>query len=465
MERPNSVTCSKQALAFLTPKMTPFGKAEKHLTILIVLHVVICCISLVVIATGAPKSLIEADVYHIHFRLEALWIASLAVAVFSVVGGGLFVFYPFSIGYFVGFYFFSMTACFLWLTSFSDFQYNHLLAGWSSAISCLAFLLPALLMRRPLKHFPKVSITTFDGIVCLTVLLAAIVIVSGAFYNFSLPLAGKLDDARETILMPKPIGYLLWTSSSALLPFAFAYSLARRWHRRFFIVVLLQLLLFPVTLTKTALFAPLWLAFVHLLSAKTSPRNVVVLSLVFPMGFGLLLLLVFGSPVAALPFSIVNFRMLAIPALAMDVYNDFFSRHELTHFCQLSLLKTFLTCPYSDQLSIVMHSEYHLGYFNASLFATEGIASVGLWLAPLVAFLCGVIVSFANRVSANLPPRFILVSAGMLPQVLLNVPLSVATITHGAALLCLFWYLTPRRLFLLPCSLAAARDEHQSLPI
>ncbi|MCP3477063.1 hypothetical protein NLM33_43680 [Bradyrhizobium sp. CCGUVB1N3] len=424
-------------------KMSYFGKPEKHLSILVGLHIAICCISLFVIARGTPA--IDADVFHIHFRLDALWIALLAVTLFSVMGG-LFVFCPFSIGYFVGFYFFSMTSCFLWLTCFSEFPYNHLVAGWSVAISCFAFLLPALLLGRPLKHSLEVSITTFDRIVTLTICLAAIVIASGAYYNFSIPLTGGFDDAREAILVPRPIGYLAWISSSSLLPFAFAYSLVRRWYRRFVIVVLLQLLLFPVTLTKTALFTPLWLTFLQLLSARTSPRNAVVLSLLLPMGFGLLLLPL-GFTAAGLPFSTVNFRMLAIPALAMDIYNDFFSRHELTHFCQVSLLKTMLACPYRDQLSIVMHNEYHLGHFNASLFATEGIASVGLWLAPVSAFVCGVIVSFANRVSASLPNTFILVSGGMLPQVLLNVPLSVAILTHGAALLCVLWYLTPRQLF------------------
>ncbi|MGY8668351.1 hypothetical protein Q3C01_39110 [Bradyrhizobium sp. UFLA05-109] len=426
-------------------KMSQFGRTEKQLSILIALHVAICCISLVVIATATPKVLIDANVYHIHFRLDALWVALLAVTLFSVVGG-LFVFCPFSIGYFVGFYFFSMTSCFLWLICFSEFPYNHLLAGWSAAISCIAFLLPALLLGRSLKHSLEVSITTFDRIVSLAICLSAFVIASGAYYSFSIPLTGALADARETILVPRPIGYLVWISSSALLPFAFAYSLARQWYRRLVVVVLLQLLLFPVTLTKTALFAPLWLTFLQLLSARTSPRNVVVLSLLLPMTFGLLLLPL-GFTAAGQPFSIVNFRMLAIPALAMDVYNDFFSRNELTHFCHVSLLKTILTCPYRDQLSIIMHNEYHLGHFNASLFATEGIASVGLWLAPVSAFVCGVIVSFANRVSASLPPSFILVSAGMLPQILLNVPLSVAIATHGAALLCLLWYLTPRQLF------------------
>jgi hypothetical protein len=46
-----------------------------------------------------------------------------------------------------------------------------------------------------------------------------------------------------------------------------------------------------------------------------------------------------------------------------------------------------------------------------------------------------------------LPPRFILVSSAMLALVLLNVPLSIVLLTHGAAILFLLWYITPRSIF------------------
>jgi hypothetical protein len=143
----------------------------------------------------------------------------------------------------------------------------------------------------------------------------------------------------------------------------------------------------------------------------------------------------------------VNFRVLAIPAVAMDVYGDFFSRHELTYFCQISMLKPFVSCPYHDQLSIVMERAYKLGNFNASLFATEGIASVGLLWAPVVTFACGLIVALGNSVSVGLPDRFVLISGAVFPNVFLNVALSTALLTHGLLVLFLLWYITPRSMF------------------
>jgi hypothetical protein len=156
-------------------------------------------------------------------------------------------------------------------------------------------------------------------------------------------------------------------------------------------------------------------------------------------------------------FSVVNFRMIAIPSVAMDVYNDFFSRHDLTYFCQISVLKPLMHCPYRD-LSITMEGAYHLGAFNASLFATEGIASVGVLFAPVTVFACGLVFAIANRLSAGLPAGFILVSGAILPPVLINVPLTTVLLTHGAGFLFLLWYVTPRSIFEAPTVPLPARS-------
>jgi hypothetical protein len=146
-------------------------------------------------------------------------------------------------------------------------------------------------------------------------------------------------------------------------------------------------------------------------------------------------------------FGAINFRMIAFPSAALDVYSDFFSTHDRTYFCQIWFLKPFMACPYHEYLSILMERTYRLGNLNASLFATEGIASVGPVLAPLAALACGLMISIANRLSSGLPPEFVLVSGGILPQVFLNVPLTTTLLTNGAAVLFLLWYITPRDMF------------------
>ena len=136
-----------------------------------------------------------------------------------------------------------------------------------------------------------------------------------------------------------------------------------------------------------------------------------------------------------------------MPSNAMDIYNDFFSRHDPTYFCQISILKRIMSCPYQEPLWTLMEKAYNLGNLNASLFATEGVASVGLLFAPVATFVCGLVIALGNRLSAGLPPRFILLSGAVLLPILLNVPLSIVLNTHGAAILFLLWYITPRAIF------------------
>jgi hypothetical protein len=217
-------------------------------------------------------------------------------------------------------------------------------------------------------------------------------------------------------------------------------------------VLLLLLLFYPITLSKLSLFAPFWLLILALLSRFFETKTTVVLSLLLPISTGIILALLFKSELLTYGsfmnyFGTINFRMIAFPSIALDVYNDFFSTHDLTYFCQISLLKPFVDCPYTDPLSIVMAKAYALGNFNASLFATEGIASVGLMLAPFAVFTCGLVISIGNRLSSDLPSRFILLSGGVLPQMFLNVPFTTTLLTNGAAVLAFLWYVMPRAMF------------------
>ena len=59
--------------------------------------------------------------------------------------------------------------------------------------------------------------------------------------------------------------------------------------------------------------------------------------------------------------------------------------------------------------------------------------------------MCGFILGLANRLSAGLPDRFILLSGAAFPQILLNIPLTTSLLSHGAVVLFLLWYIVPRR--------------------
>jgi hypothetical protein len=382
-----------------------------RLAFLICLHVALSCVSLVYVAeihTG----------FHILYDPSRLYGAIAAVIAFAAVAW-LFTFADFSFGYLVGFYLYTMVLGYLWLNCFSDFDYDHRLFGLSAAVSAIAFLLPALLITAPIPQIYTMSATAFDRLLTLILLLAVPTIVVGAGYNFRLVSVDQIYDFRDTMASPTILNYLTVMNYSTLLPFAFAGFVARKAYWRSGAVLVLLLFFYPITLTKLALFTPIWLV---------------------------AMLLLFGAHETTY-FSTVNFRMVAVPSNGMDVYNDYFSSHDLTYFCQISILKPMMNCPYREPLSVVMENTYNLGNFNASLLSTEGTASVGAMFAPISVFVCGLVFALGNRLSAGLPPRFILISAAILTQIFLNVPLTTALLTHGVAIMFLLWYVTPRATF------------------
>jgi hypothetical protein len=415
------------------------------LAFLLCLHIVICCVSLAYVAGYRYPYAFFPRAFHIFYDPDRLYLAALVIAAFALVAL-LFTLARFSFGYLVGFNFYTMVVGYLWLNCFTDLNYDHRMAGLSAAASAAAFLLPALFISSPVGQAYVLSARAFDRLLTFILLLAAATIAIGAIYNFRLVALDDIYYFREAIKSPTIVNYLVPIVSNALLPFAFAGFIARKAPKRATLVLFLLLLFYPITLSKLAFFTPFWLVVMLLLSKIFEARLTVILSLLGPILVGLVALILFRTKAAPL-FSTVNFRLLAIPSVAMDVYNDFFSRHDLTHFCQISILRKFIPCPYEDPLSIVMLKAYHLGNFNASLFATEGIASVGTLFAPIAAFACGLVIGFGNRLSAGLPIRFVLISGAILPQALLNVPLSTALLTHGAAILFVLWYITPRTIF------------------
>ncbi|WP_354231777.1 hypothetical protein [Bradyrhizobium sp. F1.4.3] len=364
----------------------------------------------------------------------------------------LFSLSQFSFGYFLGFYFYTIILGYLWLIQLSTFPYDHALAYASSFTSALAFLVPALFITAPIKPRLAISPDTFGKLLTSIFVLSAIIVVCGALFNLRLVGISEIYSLRNELQFPGLLQYAMGITSNVLLPFAFACFVAQKSWWRATSTLLLLLLFYPITLSKLALFAPVWLLFLGSVSLFLEARTTVALSLLLPILLGVILARLFETNAITYQqfisyFGLVNFRMIALPSSALDYYNDFFTTHELTYFCQINLVKSLVSCPYREPLAIVMQDAYQVGNFNASLFATEGIASVGMNMAPVAALACGLIISLGNCLSSGLPSRFVLLSAGVLAQTFLNVPLTISFVTNGAALLFLLWYITPRSLF------------------
>jgi hypothetical protein len=332
---------------------------------------------------------------------------------------------------------------YLWLNCFSPFNYDHRLAGASAALSAVAFLLPALLITSPFRQVYTFSEKAMQRLLGSILLFAAAIAVIGSVYNFRLIAVTEIYSYREQLYFPTIINYATAATMSVLLPYAFACYVARRSYWWAGAALLLSVCFYPITLTKVALFMPAWLVMLVVLGKIFEARIATILSLLLPVLAGVILF-VLAHEMSYRYFNIVNLRMIIAPSSAMDFYNEYFARHDLTHFCQIRILKPFVACSLEVPLSVEMANNYGLGNMNASLFATEGIASVGLWFAPVSAFFCGLVIAIGNRASAGLPENLVFVSSGILPQIFMNVPLTVTMLTHGTALLFVLWYVTPR---------------------
>jgi hypothetical protein len=359
----------------------------------------------------------------------------------------LFMWARFSFGYIIGFNFYSMIAGFIWLNHFIAGGYDHARARWSAAASLLLLLLPLLFQVTPLRPRFSLSPRMMNRLLPGLLAFALIVLAWNALYGFAFVSTAEADRLRGTLSRPTVLSYIDSWLVGALLPFAFAWFATQRRYVPAALSIVLIAAFYPVLLNKTVAFAGVWLPFLFILFSLFEARRAAVLSLLLPLVAGLIVVWLesVGLPkqIYMLVYGGVNYRMLAFPALALDRYFDFFSSHDLTHFCQIGVVRHFAGCPYQFQLGAEMEQHYHMGNLNGSLFATEGIASVGPILAPLSALVCGLILSIGNSVSAHLPKRFVATSAGVAMQVLVNVPLSATLLSNGLLLLFLLWYVTP----------------------
>ena len=169
-----------------------------RLGLLICIHIVICCVSLAYVATYEFPIAFNPGSFHIFYDPSRWYIAIAVVATFALVAP-LFMFAGFSFGYFVGFYFYTMVLCYLWLNCFTDLNYDHRSAGLSAGASAAAFLLPALFVVSPIRQTFVLSATAFDRLLTSILLLSVVVIAVGSSYNFRLVAIENIYDFRDKI--------------------------------------------------------------------------------------------------------------------------------------------------------------------------------------------------------------------------------------------------------------------------
>jgi hypothetical protein len=343
-----------------------------------------------------------ALIFHVRYTTAPPVNVGIVLALTGVISLG-FVFARFSFGYLAGFYLFAMMSGYFWINSFSLFGYDHGAALVSATASIVSFLIPALFINRPVLPLLSLSHKAFDALPVLILIFAAFILIVCYLSGSRFVGLSEMYRYRNDLVHSRMVEYAIGNINGALIPFAFACFLTRRRWILLASLIGISLLYYPVTLTKMSLFLSVFLIFVAALTRLISEvKVVVILSLLIPLTIGLTAR-AFGSDFSDTIFGTLNFRMLAIPSISLEHYYEFFSDHPLTYYCQISWIKGFMDCPYSDQLGKVMANWFGLGNMNASLFASEGIASVGPIFAPLATLVCGLVVAAGNKASELVP--------------------------------------------------------------
>lgn len=380
---------------------------------------------------------------------QASWLAFVAAPAFTAFGIYILKREPFSFGYVCSVYFFCIVLGYLWLNPFSRLTYGHQDALASAFLSGAALLLILAYSVRLQLPTGWLTPTAAERLPYVILVIGAVTAAAALRYHSHLVSLADIYAFRDSINFPTPLRYANGIVQSALLPFAFACFVERSRPAPAIVALMLMAAFYPATLTKFAAFAPLWLMFLLALQRYSKPENAVILSVLLPLLVGLAMLPIESGLHHEVyrVFGLINFRMFGIASISMEVYNAFFFSHEPTHFCQIGFIRSLIGCPYDPQLGVELAKAYELGNFNASLLSTEGIASVGTVWAPLTVLASGVVLAIGSAMASHLPPRFVLLSSGVMVQQIINVPLSTALLSHGAALLFLLWGLMPKTVF------------------
>lgn len=351
----------------------------------------------------------------------------------------VFVATRFSFGYIAAFALMSTVFGFVWLSFFSAFDYPHAVARWAMIAALAAAIVPLMFQNIPLWR-PELSETAITRITLLLLGACFAVLIAGICYGVNL--GNPYGAARNAVVRPLPLNYLTGIVIGAVLPYLFAHFATRGQWLAAGGVLLFALGFYPVVNNKTVLLLPVWLPFLFWLFGRFNPRLATILAFAIPMMIGLAAFFVLVADKNYVVFSAINLRFIATPSLALDHYADFFAHRTLTRFCQISVVRHLSGCPYGE-LGPTLAAIYQDGNFNASFLATEGIASVGLALAPVSALVCGLVLSVGSMASRHLAPRFVAVSSGMAIPAIMNVPLTTSLLSNGIALLFMLWWLTP----------------------
>src|SRR5262249_22149921 len=100
----------------------------------------------------------------------------------------------FSFGYIIGVVFYGTIAGYVWLSYFSEFEYDHYATRSSAVLSLMTFLLFPLFQRRPARRAFNIPVETMDKALVLALVAAVVVLILD--FQFGFTIAGMQEAER-----------------------------------------------------------------------------------------------------------------------------------------------------------------------------------------------------------------------------------------------------------------------------
>lgn len=257
--------------------------------------------------------------------------------------------------------------------------------------------------------------------------------------------------AARHIAAASPLAsYASTLAGDALNPLLMALGIASRRRWLFASGLIGQILIYSTAAMKSVLLSPLIVVGVYFLARKYGS------SIAARLSFGLTptcIVLAAGSAkvIGGIAFSIatmVLFRTLAIPGIEMAEYYDFFNHFPKTFYSQVTGVNWLLTNPYKLSLGREVSAQYlgnSVPNANASFFAMDGIASLGLPGVIVISIICALVFLAIDSCAIDLKLEFVAAALAYTAISLTNVSLFSTLLGNGLLLLMLIFAYMPER--------------------
>jgi len=256
--------------------------------------------------------------------------------------------------------------------------------------------------------------------------------------------------AREDVAVFGIQGYLLvsYITSFGGLLIAMAIML-----RKYYLVPLAIggfIVCYAALTERNAVLMPAWIIYIyfaHKLFFRNSTTRFLI-TVMMPFLCGTLFADVIGTDDTETflyrAFTLMNYRLFSVPAVAFNVYYNFFQTHPLTYWSHINIITNFVSYPYAAPLSLVMADAYGLGNYNASFLETDGLAAAGTTALPFVSILFGLMLMGINSCMSKLNLTVIAIVAAGPSIALMDTGIGPSLLTNGLAPLAILLLFAPR---------------------